>query len=332
MFNDEVEILSWRLEYLKNTVDFFVVAESNLTFSGAPKPFHLDSLLTNLEFDPSRIIRLKYEIPSDLLETRASTGNNWPLEHFGRNSLLSVINDLPNTATVILSDVDEIPSIHQIEIGVKASKLVSIITPLHYGRLNWLSPDGKNWNSVKIGPANDFKRQNLNQLKHKRCPIISGELGGHYSDQFSTFNDVTRKMNNSAHSEYQDAQSLHNLIFLFATQFRVNHFGRFDRSGMGLIQTQSRQDLNEFQVRRLLSSPELFDFSRPQKSFILRFIASYLVTKAWEKKKLQQVSELMMYFRLPTALTRYIKTRFFANLKRVGRVVSRFTRKIQKIN
>jgi beta-1,4-mannosyl-glycoprotein beta-1,4-N-acetylglucosaminyltransferase len=332
MFNDEIEILSSRLEYLENIIDFFVVAESNLTFSGAPKPFHLDSILTKLEIDTSRIIRVRYEIPSELLAARATDGNNWPLEQFGRNSLLSVMNKLPDTATVMLSDVDEIPSINQIEMGIKAGTLVSIVTPLHYGRLNWLSPDGKNWNTVKIGPASAFRGQNLNQIKHVRCRLISGDLGGHYSDQFSSFNDVTKKMNNSAHSDYQQVQELHNLIFLFANRFRVNHFGRFDRKGVGLIQTQSREELNEFQARRLSTSPELFDFSRPQKSFILRFIASYLVTKAWEKKEIQRVSEPLMYFRLPAALTRYIKSRFFANLKRAGRVISRITREFQKVN
>ena len=323
MFNDETDILKWRLEYLQGAVDVFVVAESNSTFSGNPKPFYFDSIAEFAGIDKSRVIRVKYEFPLPLLNARAVDGNNWPLEQFGRNSLLSVINSLNDDEIVILSDVDEIPSLSQISVGINQRKLCSVITHLHYGKLNWLSPDGENWNAVKIGPAKFFNDRNLNELKHERCPRILGSLGGHYSDQFSAFSDVASKMNNSAHSEYQSNESLHEQIFNYSLPYRINHFGRFKRKGLGLIKTQPYVEMNDFQFKRMNESPELFDFSKPRKSWVLRCVASYLVTKAWETRKLKVIKEREMYLLLPFVILEIVATRVNIGLVRSRRVTLR---------
>ena len=45
IFNNEIDILKARLEYLENHVDYFVIVESNNTFTGKSKNLILKNLI-----------------------------------------------------------------------------------------------------------------------------------------------------------------------------------------------------------------------------------------------------------------------------------------------
>jgi hypothetical protein len=322
MLNDEQEIVTWRINYLINAVDYFVIAESATTFSGKPKPFYLDQVLEKLEIEPERIIRVKYEFPQEMLKNRAETGNNWPLEMYARNSLIQTIETLKADDFVLLSDVDEIPSVAQIAEGVQTEELKSLQTPLLYGKLNWYSPDGFKWNTVKIGHAKYFCQQDLNLLKHKRVRIIRDFPGGHYSDQFITTDDLIKKAQNSAHSEFQLDNNLHERMLRFSEKYRINHFGRFSRKGLGIIRVRQIQDLNEFQVGILDYAPEHFDFTPCEKSLPLRMVASFIVARFWKIGHFDELAEWQMYLISPFVFVLHFQARAIDNFKRVLRRIS----------
>ena len=62
IFFNEINMLKLRLNYLNDVVDYFLISESNYTFSGNPKPYYLDEILKELPDDiTNKIIRIKYE-------------------------------------------------------------------------------------------------------------------------------------------------------------------------------------------------------------------------------------------------------------------------------
>ena len=62
IFFNEVELLKFRLQYLSDVVDYFIISESNYTHSGKSKPYYLDEILNELPKNILRkIVRLKYE-------------------------------------------------------------------------------------------------------------------------------------------------------------------------------------------------------------------------------------------------------------------------------
>lgn len=281
MFNDENEILELRLRYLKDFVDFFVIAESEFNFSGQLKPINSTSIIEKLQIPEEKIIRVRYKFTPKDLELLSLARGKYELEKIARNSLLQVIRNLEDEDYVIVSDVDEIPTREQLSGALQSSEVTSILTPLHYGKMNWLSPDGHDWNTVKAGHAKFFKNEDLNIFKYRRFKIIRHAPGGHYSDQFRTIEEVLVKAKNSSHSEFNQEKEFQRSVFEYAQLYRVNHFGRFFRRGMGLIKNIKPGSLNDIELLALEYDIFEFDYSKSNLPILKRFIASYRVTKSW---------------------------------------------------
>ncbi len=281
MFNDEIEILELRLRYLMNSVDFFVIAESEFNFSGQLKPIYSTSIIEKLQIPEEKIIRVKYKFTPQELELLSLSRGKYELEKIARNSLLQVIRNLEEEDHVMVSDVDEIPTREQLSDALKSTEVTSLLTPLHYGKMNWLSPDGHDWNTVKVGYAKFFKNVDLNIFKYERFKIIRRSPGGHYSDQFRTLEEVLIKAKNSSHSEFNQEKDFQRSIFEYAQAYRVNHFGRFFRRGMGLIKNIKPGSLNDIQLLALENGIFEFDYSKSDQPILKRLIASYRVSKSW---------------------------------------------------
>lgn len=108
-FFNEFDLLEIRLQELWNSVDYFVLSESNLSHSGNPKNYFF---LDNIErFKPylDKIIRVDV---NDMPETQDS----WVRERYQRYSLQrGLVNSDPNDL-IIVSDLDEIPRAEMIDL------------------------------------------------------------------------------------------------------------------------------------------------------------------------------------------------------------------------
>ena len=128
----ELDTLELRLEILDPVVDYFIITESNLTWSGIPKPFYYDENKERFKkFWPKIIYQMHTSLPTDYVNLspdiakdemerkvieRVMTGKHWPHEHvpYGRDtyekeSLLMGMKNCELDDMVILSDLDEIP-------------------------------------------------------------------------------------------------------------------------------------------------------------------------------------------------------------------------------
>jgi beta-1,4-mannosyl-glycoprotein beta-1,4-N-acetylglucosaminyltransferase len=305
MFNDENSVLELRLKYLHPIVDFFVIAESQMNFSGAEKPLHSLEIISELGLS-EKILRVEYSFTEELLAKLSHPRGKYELEKFARNSLLSVVNSLPDKDLVMLSDVDEIPTVAQIFEGASLHEVVSLLTPLYYGKMNWTSPDGYNWNTVKLGPSENFKNQDLNKFKYKRFRVIKKNPGGHFSDQFKSVHEVIKKAQNSSHEEFNLSRDFQTSMFEYAQRYRINHFGRFYRKGMGLIKLQSNNSLNDIQKLALVSKICEFDFKDVRESKMKRVIASYRVSESWKSGQLPGEIDKVRPLEIASLLSKWI--------------------------
>lgn len=100
-FNED-RLLRLRLETLWNTVDYFVICESVLTFSGNPKP---------INFNIKNFSKYKSKIRYILIKDFPFVSNDpWVYEGYQRNYLINGLYDATNNDLIILSDLDEIPN------------------------------------------------------------------------------------------------------------------------------------------------------------------------------------------------------------------------------
>ena len=112
-FNNEIDLLKFRLEYLYEHVDKFVISEANITFSGNPKPFNFherraefsrwNGKIEYLMFAPSTA-GLKFEKPVNFDPNNAA----WKVEASQRDFLLTQVKSLSEGSLIVVTDVDEI--------------------------------------------------------------------------------------------------------------------------------------------------------------------------------------------------------------------------------
>lgn len=104
MFYNELDVLELRLELLAPRVERFVLVESELTHSGHPKPLYFENnkqRFTKWLDKITHVVIKADETPTD--------EDPWVREKFQRECILRGLEDVPNEATVMISDVDEIP-------------------------------------------------------------------------------------------------------------------------------------------------------------------------------------------------------------------------------
>ena len=156
-FNEE-EILLSRLEYLYNKIDFFVICESNYTFSGKPKPLYFANNRIKFSKYSDKIIYhcidcLGFDIKSftfdnflddyftQVSQSYAHKSSGRPLsclsksfqrEVFQRDSIIiPLLNNgfIDDDNYILVNDVDEIPALQSIDLALElSSKNQDIIT------------------------------------------------------------------------------------------------------------------------------------------------------------------------------------------------------------
>jgi len=135
LMSTEVDLLEIRLNELDSVVDHFLIIESNATFTGLPKETHFANIRQRFSkferkivyklwvfvFAASAISRVFDSLPGYSL---AENESPWKVEAKTRDTMTSLINhhqrsiveDINLAPLVIMSDLDEIPSRHTINL------------------------------------------------------------------------------------------------------------------------------------------------------------------------------------------------------------------------
>ncbi|PFH50880.1 glycosyltransferase family 17 protein [Amanita thiersii Skay4041] len=199
LMSSELDLLEIRMNELDSVVDHFFIVESNATFTGLPKETYFANNKARFEKFAHKII-YKF-IDGYPLRPRQSA---WDVEAATRDEmtklLRSHINSPSNAQTqflVLMSDVDEIPSRHTLDL-LKAcdfgSKIHLQLRNFVYSFEWYLGPSS--WRaSVQLWSGASYYRHS------KSTETILADSGWHCSYCFRTISEYIVKMKGFSHAD-----------------------------------------------------------------------------------------------------------------------------------
>lgn len=195
MFYNELDILELRLEVLDRYVDRFVLVESEVTHVGGPKELHFENNKERFaKWLPkiTHVIMTAAEAPKD--------ENPWAREKFQRHCIIKGLDDVPNDAIVMISDVDEIPDMSK----VRYENLEHVITSVHMWMFEY-SLDylftGEPWFGTVLTNCELLKRVGPNALRDHRWHFPCFQYAGWHLSSFGTPMTIWTKFQTYAHAK-----------------------------------------------------------------------------------------------------------------------------------
>jgi glycosyltransferase involved in cell wall biosynthesis len=117
IFHQEFEMLDFRLKLLYPHVDKVVIVEADKTFSGLDKPFYYEQHKKRYAWASDKIFH--YKLHCDISKLKLATPptqyqpdhDSWQIEYAQRGAMVAACKDFPDDDLLMMSDVDEIPSL-----------------------------------------------------------------------------------------------------------------------------------------------------------------------------------------------------------------------------
>jgi beta-1,4-mannosyl-glycoprotein beta-1,4-N-acetylglucosaminyltransferase len=181
MFYDEEMLLDIRLNILDSFVDYFIIVESKYFHNGEKR---------ELKFNINNYSRFKHKIiyivqdkqpqgieilkPSDNEDIKSykMIFNAHLREHYQRNFIENGLNNSEEDDIILISDVDEIPNLENVNIRNIKNKLILFEQDIFYYKLNRYLPNFK-WYGTKACKKRYLKSpQWLREIKNKDYSFI----------------------------------------------------------------------------------------------------------------------------------------------------------------
>ena len=180
MYFDEEIVLDLRLNMLSPVVDYFVIVESKFTHKGDKRDLKFDidkftefkDKIIYLVFDqePSDIERLNDDDVEDE-KSRKLILNAARRENGQRNYIANGLVEANDNDLVLISDVDEIPNLEQVDLINIKNKIILFKQDMFYYKLNLKLPD-LIWSGTKACKKKYLKSpQWLRNVKDKKYPF-----------------------------------------------------------------------------------------------------------------------------------------------------------------
>ena len=180
MYFDEEIVLDLRLNMLSPVVDYFVIVESKFTHKGDKRDLKFDidkftefkDKIIYLVFDqePNDIERLNDDDVEDE-KSRKLILNAARRENGQRNFITNGLMEANDNDLVLISDVDEIPNLEQVDLINIKNKIILFKQDMFYYKLNLKLPD-LIWSGTKACKKKYLKSpQWLRNVKDKKYPF-----------------------------------------------------------------------------------------------------------------------------------------------------------------
>ena len=220
MYNNEDLILEIRLNTLSQYVDKFVIVEA--------KHDHQGNVKKKYKFEVENFSKFKHKIEYWQISNFPEDINNWERENFQRNFILNGLSEANQEDYVIISDIDEIPNLEDVDLIVKSKKKYTAFEQkMIYYKLNLLNLTEKEWYGSRMCKLKHLKSpQWLRNKKVKLYPFyrfdkinwnIVNNGGWHFSNIMTPY-DISEKIKSFAHQEFNH----NNLTNLKNIEKRVN--------------------------------------------------------------------------------------------------------------
>ena len=223
MLFDEEMLLDLRLNVLNKYVDKFIISEATYTHNGSPKKLNFDinkfakfkDKIEYLVLDDPPPTLLKINLDDDP-ETKGSKLilNGYKRDHFQRQKIQEGFKNADPEDIIIISDLDEIPNLEEINIKKIKNKLIFFKQKMFYYKFN-LYYESISWYGSKACKRKNFiEPQWLRDTKQKKYPpwridiffskrkyndIFYVENGGWHFTNIRTPASIEKKLLNFAH-------------------------------------------------------------------------------------------------------------------------------------
>ncbi len=211
---NEKELVELRLKYLDSVVDYFVVIESNVTFTGKKKEWNFpDILKNNLKEFSNKIQYHQLNIEPDKIKNEESwiidniKGDDfWRIENFQRNYIKTVCKNFSDDDILIISDLDEIPSTKKLNFILNSDfeKIAPIALEQHLFHLDCNYLRLESWRGsiiTTMKACNEFSPQKFRRLRNRISHFTDG---GWSFSSFGGYDRVKEKIESYAHSEHNN--------------------------------------------------------------------------------------------------------------------------------
>ena len=206
---DELPMLEFRMKYLWDHVDKFVICEADRTFSGEKKPY---SFLENRErFDWAKDKIIYHPIEIDITGLDFSykptefdfNAPQWRVENAQRTAILDACREFSDQDIIMLSDCDEIPS----HTAIEFRKNNSLMYPMTCDQrvipffLNYTRED-IGWRGTIMTDIGYARQVGTQGLRNNRIHYSPFPGGGWHLTFFGGSGQIQKKLKAYAHAEF----------------------------------------------------------------------------------------------------------------------------------
>ena len=223
MYFDEDIVLDVRLNFLNDYVDKFIIVESEYNHKGEKRSPQFD-VNKFLKFKDKIIYILKKDTPKNIEPIKSSDNqdevyrksifNAWKRENLQRNSILEGLKDVSLDDWILISDLDEIPNLSEINLKEFREKIILFKQDMMYYKFNlklenftWIGTKACKFKSL-ISPQwlRDVKSKKfgwwrfdtlLSKRKYQNTRFV--ENGGWHFSYLKTPEDIEKKLKSYLH-------------------------------------------------------------------------------------------------------------------------------------
>jgi beta-1,4-mannosyl-glycoprotein beta-1,4-N-acetylglucosaminyltransferase len=207
-FFNEMDLLEFRLKLLDPFVDYFVLAESNVTHSGKEKPFHFQQNRERYAKWLHKIIYIPaYQDTTGMVfdgdDKYNPASDAWKLENGHRNFLGEAKDKIGDEDRVIISDLDEIPNPYTLQQIKELPEPKALSQLFHYYFLNCQNTGYERWwKGSIVCTGMQFKAVPPQHFRDKRNDFNAiPEAGWHFSF-LGGLEKIKYKIQSFAHREF----------------------------------------------------------------------------------------------------------------------------------
>ena len=208
-FFNETELLEIRFRLLDKYVDHFVIAESDLTHSGNPKPFNFEKEKPRFAPWMEKIIYIPVHQCADGLvfnpeQTRYDPGSaSWKLENEQRDALSAIRKQVLDEDLVIISDLDELPHPGLLSKFSCPEKPLVLSLLFHYYFMNCQNKGKERWwNGCIISSGKYFKAHTPQEFRDNRHQYRLIKKAGWHFSYLGGVEMIKYKLRSFAHTEF----------------------------------------------------------------------------------------------------------------------------------
>lgn len=217
-FFNELDLLEIRLQELWESVDYFIISESDHSFTGKSKNF---VLLDNWKRFQQYSEKIRHITVTDM----PNNGNPWNNERWQRNSLARGLTDISDLDLIIVSDCDEIPRAEAVDMIRQDTNMYDryiLGHPMSQYKFNFVKvyPELVQHNIIMTRAKQFTKPQQEREYTfHWKCVppenTVKIEHGGWHFSYFGDDIDAVTKIQNFSHTETpQSVMDNHNIDYM----------------------------------------------------------------------------------------------------------------------